>query len=126
MSVWSYYTFMQPGLDPTVIPECKLNGCLFRPYFLIVVGFSWLMARIIQIDSMKYARVFLAWVGAMSLEVYLLHSQFIAMARHITNEYGLSKPLVGGMLVILSFLVAWFVHKLNVSATGNIFTRKIR
>ena len=74
---------------------------------------------------MKRARKILAWVGAMSLEVYLLHGQFIVLARNITNEYGLSKPLTGGALVILSFFVAYGVHKVNVYVTGRL-ERNIR
>ena len=113
LTIWSYYAFMQTDLDPTVVPERKLNGWLFRPYFLMVVGFSVLMAWIIGLDRMKHIRKLLSWIGAMSLEVYLLHGQFIALARGITDEYGLSKPLVGGAMVILSFFVAYAVHVAN-------------
>lgn len=60
-------------------------------------------------------------IGAMSLEVYLLHGQFIILARNVTNEYSLNKPLVGGALVILSFVVAYYVHKGNEYVSQKLF-----
>ena len=125
LSVWEYYAFAQPDLAPSVVPERKLNGWLFRPYFLMVLCFTWMAAWTVDFALMKRARKILAWVGAMSLEVYLLHGQFIVLARNISNEYGLSKPLTSGALVILSFFVAYGVHKVNVYVTGRL-EKKIR
>ena len=49
----------------------------------------------------------------MSIEVYLLHGQFIVLTRTLTNEYGWSKPLVGSILITACFILCWYVHKFN-------------
>lgn len=49
----------------------------------------------------------------MSIEIYLLHGQFISLTRYWTNEYGWSKPLVGAVMIVSCFVMSWYVHKLN-------------
>lgn len=113
LSVWAFIHFREPNIDAYTIPDIKKSGWLFKPYFLVVLCFCCLMASCVDKIRMDLIRSFLAMIGSMSLEVYLLHGQFIVLARTITNEYSLSKPLVGGGLVIISFFVAWLLHYLN-------------
>lgn len=119
--VWANIYYHEEGLSPTAIPIIKLNGWLFRPYFFLVIPFSLFSARLISYRSIEKVRQFLRMIGAMSLEVYLLHGQFIILARNVTNEYSLNKPLVGGALVILSFVVAYYVHKGNEYVSQKLF-----
>lgn len=92
-----------------VVPDIKITGWLFHPYIFMVTGFCLLACQLLKCE-LRPVNTLLRWVGGMSLEVYLIHGQFIALTRYITNEYALSKPLVGAVLVPLSFLVAWGLH----------------
>lgn len=110
---WADIYYYEDGLDPYTTPIIKLNGWLFRPYIFMVIPFCLFAAYFISVKNIDKVRSFLRLIGTMSLEVYLLHGQFIVLARNITNEYSLNKPLIGGCLVIVSFLVAYAVHKGN-------------
>lgn len=101
-------------LDPSVVPEIKKTGWLFIPYVFMVTYFCMSLCYVFgRIRTKKLLRP-LKMVGGMSIEVYLLHGQFISLTRYLTNEYGLSKPLLGIVIVSLSFVLSWLVHKLNV------------
>lgn len=55
----------------------------------------------------------LSLIGKMSMEVYLIHLLFISLARYLTDTYNLSKPIFGGILIIFSFVLSYYVHKGN-------------
>lgn len=114
MSVYAYIKYNQPNLDPYIVPEIKLNGWLFIPYIFIVTGFCMLTSYILSFTKIEIINKSLKLIGGMSLEVYLLHGQFISLTRYITDTYGLSKPLVGVVLVTFSFVVAYWIHLLNI------------
>ena len=114
MSVYAYIKYNQPNLDPFVVPEIKLNGWLFIPYIFIVTGFCVLISYILSFRKMDTINKFLRLIGGMSLEVYLLHGQFINLTRYLTDTYGLSKSLTGVVLITFSFVVAYWVHLLNI------------
>ena len=97
----------------TEIPEIKKTGWLFVPYVFMVPFFCLSLCSVFCLKTTSLMCRLLKNVGIMSIEVYLLHSQFINLTRYWTNEYGWSKPLVGGVMVILCFIVSWYVHKLN-------------
>lgn len=111
--VWADIYYYEEGLDPYTIPVIKLNGWRFRTYIFMVIPFCLFAAYLISVKSLSKVRAFLKLIGTMSLEIYLLHGQFIVLARNITNEYSLNKPLIGGCLVVVSFFVAYAVHKGN-------------
>lgn len=115
--------YLQPGLDPTIVPEIKRNGWLYIPYFPIVLGFCLIMAYFLSLKQLGLADKLLSCVGQMSMEVYLLHTQFIQLTRSLTNEYLLSKTVVGGILVIMSFVCAYYLHKVNSICMKMIFKK---
>jgi len=117
LSVYAFYKYNEPYLDPFCIPAIKLNGWLFIPYIFIVTGFCLITAYLLSYKKMGNINKLLRLIGSMSLEVYLLHGQFITLTRYISNTYGLSKPLIGIILVFFSFFVAYWIHLLNIKIT---------
>lgn len=105
--------YCQPRLDPTIVPEIKKTGWLYFPYFPIVLGFCLILAYFLSFKQLKFVDKSLSCIGQMSLEIYLLHTQFIQLTRYLTNEYLLSKSIVGSILVIMSFICAYYLHKIN-------------
>lgn len=73
-----------------------------------------LTSYILSFTKIEIINKSLKLIGGMSLEVYLLHGQFISLTRYVTDTYGLSKPLVGVVLVTFSFVVAYWIHLLNI------------
>lgn len=122
----SIYAFIycNPPCAVTVIPEIKKTGWLFIPYFLMVPFFCLLLCKIIEWKVSKPLLPFLKDVGVMSIEVYLLHGQFIVLTRTLTNEYGWSKPLVGAILITACFILCWYVHKFNTWIMDMLKTKK--
>lgn len=114
LSIYAYHKYNEPNLDPFIVPVIKLNGWLFIPYIFIVTGFCIITSYLLSLKKMDNINKLLKLIGSMSLEVYLLHGQFINLTRYITNTYNLSKPLIGIVLVSLSFIVAYWVHLLNI------------
>lgn len=114
MSVYAYIKYDQSNLDTFIVPEIKLNGWLFIPYIFIVVGFCMLISYLMSFRKMDMINRFLRLVGSMSLEMYLLHDQFIILTRFITDTYGFGKSLIGAVLVLFSFVIAYWVHLLNI------------
>lgn len=114
LSIYAYHKYNQPNLGSSIMPIIKFNGWLFIPYILLVTGFCLIITYILSFKQMNYINKLLRWIGSMSLEVYLLHVQFINLTRYITNTYNLSKPLIGIILVLFSFVVAYWVHLLNI------------
>lgn len=114
LSVYAFQYRNPVCLDPSVVPEIKKTGWLFIPYVFMVIYFCMSLCYVFDRKWMKRLLLPLKMVGGMSIEVYLLHGQFITLTRYLTNEYGLSKPLLGLVLVSLSFVLSWLVHKLNV------------
>ena len=114
LSVYSFVYKNPVGLDPFIVPEIKKTGWLFAPYIFMVTFFCMLQCYIFDRIWIRSLLQPLQIVGVMSIEVYLLHGEFISLTRYLTNEYGLSKPLLGIVLVSLSFVLYWLVHKINV------------
>lgn len=114
LSVYAFQYRNPVCLDPSAVPEIKKTGWLFIPYVFMVTYFCMLLCYVFGRIWMKRLLLPLKMVGGMSIEVYLLHGQFISLTRYLTNEYGLSKPLLGLALVSLSFVFSWLVHRLNV------------
>ncbi len=88
------------------------NGWAYIPYVFIVIGFSLFCCMIIRRIPNGLVK-YLSIVGGMSIEVYLIHFQFIDLTRFITDDYNLNKPLIGLCLILLCFIVAYFVHEVN-------------
>ena len=122
--IYAFDMYYQKGLNPTIIPELKINGWLWLPYFLLTIGFSLFVAFVFKKMASKKLNNFFAFIGGISLEIYLIHSQFIELTRYITNEYHLSKPLIGFILISLSFIVAYYFSKLNVIIM-NVLNKKL-
>lgn len=114
LSIYAYHKYNEPNLDPSIMPVIKLNGWLFIPYIFLVTGFCLIIAYILSFKQISCINKPLKLIGSMSLEVYLLHGQFIVLTRYITNTYNLSKPLIGVILVLFSFVVAYWIHLLNI------------
>lgn len=119
-SIWAYLKYHEEGLPPNIVSTIVQNGWIFRPFFFMVIPFSLFSAFLLSLNGMGKIRKFLSLIGAMSLEVYLLHIQFIILARNITNEYSLNKPIIGGSLVVVSFFVSYYVHKCNLYVTDKL------
>ena len=112
LSIYAFI-FCNAPCGLTEIPEIKKTGWLFAPYVFMVSFFSLSLCSFFYKKNNSLIRRLLKNVGIMSLEVYLFHSQFINLTTFFFNEYGWSKPLIGGVMVILCFIVSWYVHKLN-------------
>ena len=56
----------------------------------------------------------------MSLEVYLLHGQFIELTRYLSDLYGYNKAILGVVLVTISFAVAYAMHLINIRMMGTL------
>lgn len=113
LSVYAFCEF-NPPCAITEISEVKKTGWLFVPYIFMVPFFCMLWCILFEVSILKFLLVPVKSVGVMSIELYLLHGQFIYLTRFLTNEYSLSKPLLGAVLVSFSFVASWQLHKLNV------------
>lgn len=105
--------YYQPILDPFELPLLKYNGWLFIPYIFLVVYFCVLITNLFTISFLKFLNPIWNLFGSMSIEVYLLHGQFIILTRYVVDTYGLSKSLVGFVLVMLSFVLSYYLHIAN-------------
>lgn len=114
LSIYGYQEFFEPNRNPYKIPIDVLNGWRYRPYFLMTPGLCLLLCVYFSYGFNKHINHFLSIIGNMSIEVYLLHIPFIDLTRWLTNTYNLSKPLLGAILVITSFIVSYYVHLLNI------------
>lgn len=118
MCIGAGYIYSQPNLDPTIRPEIVKNGWKFFPYFWIVPGACMMLGSLFL--SFKIFNPILRWVGAMSLEVYLLHGQFIELTRYLSDLYGYNKAILGAILVTISFAVAYAMHLINIRIMGTL------
>lgn len=62
------------------------NGWLFKPQMLMVVGLCVLLSK--ALAKCNFCCKILKLIGAMSLEVYLLHNRFIDLAEYISARCG--------------------------------------
>ena len=95
-------------------------------YTFLVTGFCLIITYILSFKQMNNVNKVLRLVGSMSIEVYLLHGQFINLTRYITNTYNLSKPLIGIILVLFSFVVAYWTHLLNIKIMDGLKSRLLK
>lgn len=109
-TIWVYAIYVVPITEYSWPPEYVKNGWLFRPYFFLVIPFCILAAKAISLPICRHIRHLLSLVGSMSLEVYLLHSQFINFANFWPEALSAHKTLVYVFLVLLSFVAAWLLH----------------
>lgn len=125
MCGYSLHKYYNPSLPITDFRynDMKVNGWLFRPYFFITPGACLLIASILKYMHRTIID-FLSLIGKMSMEVYLLHLLFISLARYLTDTYNLSKPIFGGLLVIFSFILSYYVHKGNIIVM-NVLKKKL-
>lgn len=112
MSVYAFI-YRNPPCGQMEIPEIKQTGWLFIPYIFMVTSFCLALCYFFENKIVKPLLPFFKNVGIMSIEIYLLHGQFIALTRFITNEYGLSKPFLGTIMIIMCFIISWYMHKVN-------------
>lgn len=126
LSIYAYHKYNEPNLDPSIMPVIKLNGWLFIPYIFLVTGFCLIITYILSFKQMNNVNRVLRLVGSMSIEIYLLHGQFISLTRYITNTYNLSKPLIGIILVLFSFVVAYWVHLLNIKIMDGLKSKLLK
>lgn len=112
MSVYAFI-YHNPPCEQMEIPEIKKTGWLFIPYIFIVTYSCLALCCFFEKKCIKPLIPLLKHVGIMSIEIYLLHGQFISLTRFLTNEYGLSKPLLGTIMIIMCFIISWYMHKVN-------------
>lgn len=112
LSVYAFI-YCNPSCGLMEVSEIKKTGWLFVPYIFMVTFTCLMLCSLFEMKSIKFLLPFLKNIGVMSIEVYLLHGQFILLTRCWTNEYGWSKPLVGIIMIVLCFVVSWYVHKVN-------------
>lgn len=112
LSIYAY-RFCNPPCGIIEIPEIKKTGWLFVPYILMVPFFCLAVCSLFKTKLFSKILTPLRNVGVMSIELYLIHSQFIHLTRYLTDSYGWSKPLIGTVLVSFCFAFCWYVHKVN-------------
>lgn len=112
LSIYAY-RFCNPPCGITEISEIKKTGWLFIPYILMVPFFCLAVCALFQTKLCSKIQKPLKIVGSMSIEIYLIHSQFIQLTRYLTDSYGWSKPFIGTILVSFCFVFCWYVHKIN-------------
>lgn len=112
LSVYAFI-YCNPSCGLMEVPELKKTGWLFIPYIFMVTFFCLMLCSLFEMKFSYRILLFLKNVGIMSIEIYLLHGQFISLTRYWTNEYGWSKPLVGAVMIVSCFVMSWYVHKLN-------------
>lgn len=85
------------------------NGWLFKPQMLMVVGLCVLLSK--ALAKCNFCCKILKLIGAMSLDVYLLHNRFIDLAEYISARCGGGgKYALGLLLLFVSFFVAYGLH----------------
>lgn len=127
LSIWAESFYYQPDHDPSIRSEIVMTGWKFFPYFWIAPGVCMMMGYVFY--KLKTFNSILKWIGSMSLEIYLIHGQFILLTRYISDTYGLNKQIVGFIFISLSFLVAYMVHLLNLrmmAGLNNVFLKNKR
>ena len=112
LSIYAY-RYCNPPCGITEEAEMKKTGWLFIPYILMVPFFCLAACALFRTKLCSKTLKPLKTVGAMSIELYLIHSQFIQLTRYLTDSYGWSKPLIGAILVSFCFVFCWYVHKVN-------------
>lgn len=112
LSVYAFI-YCNPSCGLMEVSEIKKTGWLFAPYIFMVTFVCLMICSLFEMKNIKFLLPFLKNIGVMSIEIYLLHGQFISLTRYLTNEYGWSKPLVGAIMIMLCFVMSWYIHKLN-------------
>lgn len=110
LSIYGYVTI---ELINERMDELKQTGWLFLPYFFITPGFCIIVVYILEKYSLKYMNMLFHFLGTISIEIYLLHGQFIELTSFITHTYDFNKIYIGGLLITLSFIMAYYTHKIN-------------
>lgn len=122
-SVYIFKNYYQPNISPELVSK----GYLFSPYIFIVVGLCLTISYFLSFNNIFNAtNLLLKWIGSMSIEIYLIHGQFIDLTKYLTNTYHINKPLTGTILVSFSFGIAYLVHLLNIKIMDLLKSKLLR
>lgn len=126
LSIFFYVKFSDSNLRVFDQP-LYLKGYIYMPYFLIVIGFCYVLSVFFEYCSYCIkAKKLLLWggqiVGRMSLELYLVHIWFVSYACVIYQQTRLTSMslILLGIFILFSFPVAYVLHLLNKVVTNKL------